>query len=232
MRFTFVMFIILGFAASATAQSAQQLDLPTFKGIDVQTPAEVYLSYGTTQSVSVDGSAAAIQQLSRGVNSRGTWNINSPVQGGEVLRIYITMPSIQRIILSGTGSITCTNQFNLHHLLPLQPLEVELSGNGDISLNLDCRKAVVHLSGNGNIELTGAAGVLNATLSGTGELRSGTLASGSAKLTLSGSGTMEVTARDWLNATLSGSGEIAYKGNPPFNVTQVTGDGSIVQQRS
>lgn len=230
MRLTLLMLIICSFSLFAKAQSTQQLELPIFKGIDVQTAADVYLSYGTTQSVRVEGSAATIQQLSRTVNSRGTWNINSPIQEAERLRIYITLPSIQRITLSGMGSITCTNQFNLHHLMPLQPLEVELSGQGDISLNLDCRKAVVHLSGNGNVELTGSAGVLNATLSGAGELRGSTLASGSAKLTLSGSGTMEVQARDWLNATLSGSGKIAYKGNPPFNVTQVTGDGSIVQR--
>ena len=114
--------------------------------------------------------------------------------------------------------------------MPLHPLEVELSGQGNLALVLDCRKAVVHLSGDGDLDLTGSAGVLNATLSGTGNLRGYSLLSGSAKLTLSGTGNMEVTARDWLNATLSGSGEITYKGNPPFNVTQVTGDGTIVQR--
>lgn len=230
MRFTLLIFTALGFSLLAQAQPPQSIELPPFKGIDVQTHADVYLSYGATQSVRIEGSTETIQHLSRRVNSKGTWNINSPANSRQPLRIYVTLPSIQRIILSGTGSITCTNQFNLHHLMPLQPLEVELSGQGAISLNVDCRKAVVHLSGDGNLELTGAAGVLNATLSGNGELHSATLASGSAKLVLSGSGTMEVTARDWLNATLSGSGEIAYKGNPPFNVTKVTGDGAIVQR--
>lgn len=230
MRFTLLILMALSCSLLTQAQSTQSIELPSFKGIDVQTHAEVYLSYGTTQSVRVKGNAEAIQQLSKRVNSKGTWNINYPTNGRSPLRIYITLPSIQRVILSGTGSIVCTNQFNLHHLMPLQPLEVELSGRGTITLDVNCRKAVVHLSGDGNLELTGAAGVLNATLSGSGKLQSSTLASGSAKLVLSGSGTMDVTARDWLNATLSGSGKITYKGNPPFNVTHVTGDGTIVQR--
>ena len=94
---------VFGVPFLAKAQTAQSLEIPVFKGIDVQTNADVYLSYGKAQKVRVEGSAATIQQLSKRVNSRGVWNINCPVKDDQTLRIYITTPSIPSNALASIG---------------------------------------------------------------------------------------------------------------------------------
>ena len=232
MRFNLlaVLAVLLLQSLGLVAQPGQAINLPAFNGIDLQTKADVYLSYGPTQQVTVEGPEKWINRLSKTINSKGVWNINCPVSTEEAVRIHIVLPLIHRVALSGVGNIICKDQLNLHQLLPLQPLEVELSGVGDISLNLDCRKIVAHLSGMGNLDLAGKAGILNVTLSGSGNVNSDALSCGSVKIDLSGSGNIDVQVRDWFNASISGSGNIAYRGNPPFNVTQVTGAGSITQR--
>lgn len=210
----------------------QETDIPPFKGIDLQGQAEVYLTYGNTQKVTVEGPAALVANLSTTVNSKGIWNIHTRgiKTGKQRLHIYITTPLLPYITLSGSGNISSDNQLNMMGLLPLQPVEIELSGEGNLDLKLKCRKVVVHLSGTGNISLGGETGILNTTLSGTGHINASRLATKSAKVMLSGTGKLELNARDWLNAQLTGSGDILYQGNPPFNVTQVTGTGQITQR--
>ena len=230
MRLLFFVALIVFQSALLTAQRGQPFQMPSFKGIDLQTHADVYLSYGAVQKVIIEGSSEWTQSISKTVNSRGVWNINAKTKSGEVGRIYIVTPSIQHITLSGSGSITCENRLDLHRLMPLQPLEVELSGEGSIALDVDARKVVAHLSGTGNIDLMGKVGVLNSTLSGTGDFRAYPLIANSTKVVLSGTGNVEVQAREWFNATLSGTGNILYRGNPTFNVTQVTGQGNITQR--
>jgi len=86
----------------------------------------------------------------------------------------------------------------------------------------------VAISGSGVVGAKGASRRLNVSLGGSGDLELAQLVARQVRAVLSGSGRIDVTATDSLEASLSGSGVIQYAGNPPHVTTSVTGSGTIV----
>jgi putative autotransporter adhesin-like protein len=84
------------------------------------------------------------------------------------------------------------------------------------------------LSGSGNITAEGSTARLDVVLSGSGNLQLGGLAADEVRATLTGSGTIRVTASKSFAGTIGGSGTIFYGGNPPQVKTSVTGSGVIL----
>lgn len=73
--------------------------------------------------------------------------------------------------------------------------------------------------------------LLNATLSGLGNLKLGQLDADALDLRLSGSGDASVHARRALTAALAGSGDLSYAGEPSVK-SSISGSGSLKRQRT
>jgi hypothetical protein len=82
------------------------------------------------------------------------------------------------------------------------------------------------LSGTGSRQLRGNAINMNAELSGTGNLNAHNLQTNVTSVTLSGTGSAQITVQQNLSATLSGTGSINYHDSPQVTQNRI-GTGSI-----
>jgi hypothetical protein len=117
------------------------------------------------------------------------------------IKITVTSPNITDISASGSNQIRA---------------EGLIGGPWSISLN-----------GSNNAVLSGKISTLTGRLSGSNNLTAQQLTADWANITVSGSGSASVDARQRIDAEISGAGSIAVYGNPPVRNTRVNGSGKI-----
>src|SRR5215469_2664630 len=118
-------------------------------------------------------------------------------------RIKITVTSPNIADLSASGS----NQIRAEGLIG-GPLSISLNGSNDAVLS-------------------GKISTLTGRLSGSNNLTAQRLTADWANITVSGSGSASVDARQRIVAEISGAGSIMVYGNPPVRNTRVNGSGNI-----
>ncbi len=181
------------------------LDLDDIRGFVVSGSQNVVVTQGSPQEIVVEGQANLIDILSTRVRD-GIWEVRftENTRGTEDFTVFVTVPDIDQINVSGSGNI---------------------SGDGD--LNLDVLSIAV--SGSGNVSLAGSVDEQTIVVSGSGEVSNYSLSSRQTTATVSGSGEVRVTATEVLNATVSGSGDIRYRGNPATVNQSVSGSGQVTE---
>lgn len=122
--------------------------------------------------------------------------------------IYLTYTDLRGIQWDGAGNITTESE------LVTDKFELEISGAGNVQMDLNVDDLQVDMSGAGNIELRGSAKTQNVQMSGAGNYNGFDLKSERAKVDMSGVGNVRVYATKELNASASGVGAVRYKGNP------------------
>lgn len=120
------------------------------------------------------------------------------------IEVYVTMPSINMLSISGAGSIDALGNFDANNAL-----ETNISGSGNISFQ------------------QGSAKNFTSTISGSGNVSAFGVIAEKANINISGSGNTEVTATSQLEVTISGSGDVYYKGTPVIT-SHISGSGSII----
>jgi hypothetical protein len=175
-----------------------------FHSIDLAAVADLLVTQGNSQAVGVETDDNIIQHIFTSV-SNGVLTISADVDYTTQHGVIVTLDLIelQRISLSGVGSIT---------------------GQNDISAT----DLVVTLGGTGKITISGNADTLAATLSGVGDIDASGLQTETCTVLLGGTGDCRVNVTQLLNATISGIGDIYYSGNPPTINESITGTGSLI----
>lgn len=201
---------------------SQDLDLPDFDAVHLAMSGEVYITQGSEQSVRVEGKQNIIDELDLSV-SNGRWTIETDrcVRDLNDFKVFITMPDITELSISGSGDIFGENFF------VVQDITLRITGSGDMDLGLEADDVDVDITGSGNMTLEGAGDFLDARISGSGDIRAFDLQVARAKFNISGSGDAEITVADELDVRISGSGDVKYKGNPSVDVS-ISGSGRVV----
>jgi hypothetical protein len=127
--------------------------------------------------------------------------------------IYLTYTQLKRLEWNGAGNIRTES------VLDGDKFELEMSGAGNINMDLRVKALNVNMSGAGNVELKGRADTQTVRMSGAGNYNGFDLKSEKANVELSGVGNVRVYTTEELSASASGVGAIRYKGNPR-NVTK------------
>lgn len=203
---------------------SQDLDLNEFDGISLAFSGDVYLTQGETQSVTVEAQQNIIDNITTEVEGRH-WKIrfDRPVRSAKSVKVYITMKTLDKAIVSGSGSIISQEAFT-----DIGDLRLGVSGSGNIDLELAARGAIDgQISGSGNIELHGRAAALDGAISGSGNIRAYDLEVGSGMVQISGSGNAQVNVTGELEVRISGSGDVTYKGRPTALRSKVSGSGDV-----
>ena len=205
----------------------ETLQVPDFRGINLEEGADVVITQGSVQEVVATGHGNIIDRLKTNV-SGDVWDIDfeNGRYGDYELTIYITVPDLEEVLLSGAGDIIVndfTDQGNL---------DLSISGSGEIFLNqfdgpdyLD-----INISGSGSITAQNDIPSVKKTdirISGSGNYFGFAVNTDECDVVIPGSGVCEVFVNDVLDVTISGSGMVYYKGNPSINQT-ITGSGTIV----
>lgn len=194
-----------------------------FTGFANATNADIVLTRGSEQKVVIRAQQNIMENLKLDVR-HGSWIIapRKWVRRAEPVTVFITIPEIEEIILSGSGNITTTNFFE-----DSGDVSLIISGSGDIDFAGDMRDLNVLISGSGDIDLEGGAETMELVISGSGDVDSYPMDLEKARVTISGSGNVNVFAADYLNILISGSGDVYYKGSPELE-THISGSGRVI----
>lgn len=205
------------------------LDINDFTGIDLQEGADVFIVQGPNQLVEVTGHDNVLDNLEEKVNG-SIWDINlgKDCFNDLDLSIFITVPYIEELHLSGSGNIIVADfedQYNL---------DMTVLGSGKIQVNRfsGTQDVDVRISGSGKIIVSDAfpdLDNLDVQLNGSGKLKAFPMVSQKADIEISGSGDLFITASEYLDVKISGSGDLHYKGNPIIK-TNITGSGVIINE--
>lgn len=154
-----------------------------------------------------------VVKVEKGVNLKTSWK--------KGIKITIPVEDIDEVSLSGSGDVWNSDKLNTDEL------KVELSGSGDINLNVKTNALSSTLTGSGDIKIVGDTDVLETKITGSGDFHGFELNADNTEAYVTGSGDIKVVSNKMLKARVTGSGDITYKGNPDKEDTKVTGSGSI-----
>lgn len=200
----------------------RKIDLNNIKGISLPGSAKVFLKQGSPQEVRIEGQENIIDNLKLDVQGE-VWLIGNkrPVWQSEPVKIFITLETLRLIKISGAGDVEFVNHFR-----DQKDLEIRISGSGKINLDMEGRDINASISGSGDLNMKGSADNLDLVISGSGNIRAFDLTTEKAEIRISGSGGMELSVENRLDARISGSGSVLYKGDPRVN-SSVSGSGSV-----
>jgi hypothetical protein len=197
-----------------------------FDCVDLATNADIYILQSDEFSVEVEASDNVISLIETKVKSsclKIDTKKGNCISGKNTPKIYISLPDLYSISVSGSGDIYLNEQ------MVGNKLDVNISGSGDIyAADLVLDKLVTRISGSGNLRLSSSDTLNNQQIriSGSGKIESFYMPVKNAEINVSGSGECEINVADYLNARISGSGSVLYKGNPHVD-QKITGSGSI-----
>lgn len=203
---------------------SDEFHLPNISGVKLEGIGEVIIRQGNTQEIIVETDNNLMDYLDTDVNG-GVWDIEFErcVRNVTRLTVYITVPEIEKLIVSGSGSIVGEDAF------AGDELETNVSGSGNIEFNFTGNVVEASVSGSGHIDLFGGAEFLDVNISGSGDIRAFDLVSQECDVHISGSGDARVNVEDFLKVRISGSGDVLYMGNPELDI-DITGSGSVIDR--
>lgn len=200
----------------------QSLDLASFEKVSLGVSANLYISQGSTQSITIKGQQNIIDNIISKVEDN-TWKIrfDQPVRRSGELKIYVTLPKLSAMRVSGSGSVYGEGVFDQS-----STFYTGISGSGNMKLVVQAQEVVSKVSGSGNIALDGEAETYEVQISGSGNVRAEELQATKCQVRISGSGSAEVDVADALEVRISGSGDVYYEGRPKIN-SRISGSGDL-----
>jgi hypothetical protein len=206
----------------------EQRVVSRFNRVDFRGIGRLILSQAEKQSVTVTASEAVISHVRTEVRE-SVLNISLRWWPGilfripeiKTLEVQLVVEDLAGIKVSGAGFVESRER------LQVQEMVLQLSGAGEIQLELQGRRIMTHLTGAGRIVLWGEAAEQDIRLTGAGSVQAERLVSRTAKIHSSGAGECRVHATESLDVRLSGAGTIRYLGNPRIQ-SRITGVGTLV----
>ena len=188
-----------------------------FSKIRLEIPADLYLKQGINFKINIEADDEVLKKIKTEVNS-GTLTIKRDIKNlvypfNKVI-IYIEIPEVSGLIVSGSGSIFAETPVNT------KDIEFDVNGSGEITINnLNASIIRANISGSGEISLKGDSVVekLNLKINGSGDYKAENLKIKTVDATINGSGDAKVYVEKELNANVHGSGNIGYYGKPVVN---------------
>ena len=185
---------------------------------------DVYLSQGAAYSVRVEAEENLlpyIEIVADGDELKirtkdGYWLSNTTD-----LKIFITAPAYSRVKTFGSGNIFSQGKLN-----NTSPIELEVSGSGDVKVELNAPEVHAELKGSGNIDLGGETRTFTGSIMGSGDIRASNLKTENASVDIMGSGNADVYASVKLDVDIKGSGDVRYRGEAQTS-SSINGSGSV-----
>lgn len=227
MKVLFNLFLALCISLPLLAQKSETRSLNGFSKLAVGVPADVILTKGPFKVVLRGDNLDEVETVVKGnelviKRKNDKWSLFGNSNGD--LTIYISMPALEGVSLSGSGKLTSDDQFSSKNM------KLRVSGSGSMRMNVVADNVDAHVSGSGNIEARGSANNFEAHISGSGKVKADQLRAQVVDVHISGSGDCNVHADEKLEAHISGSGNVRYTGNPANVNSRTSGSGKIVKK--
>jgi hypothetical protein len=217
---------LLAVAASADQPVTESRQIGDFSTIEASGGYTIYLSQDSTVSLRLEGDKNDLAKIVTKVENGKLIIKHKPgirlfSFDRDDISVYIGFKDINSIEISSSNKVVGQKP------LRFKDLAIDVSGSGEIVMDLQAAKVDADLSGSGNLRLKGAADALIVDVSGSGDIKCLDLKAKKVELSISGSGDAEVNAADELKVEVSGSGDVKYRGNPAKVSQSVSGSGSI-----
>ncbi|WP_428328666.1 head GIN domain-containing protein [Mucilaginibacter sp.] len=190
-------------------------------------PFNVHIKINGTESLKIEASADVTKEIETTVEgSKLQIKFKHHNWGNESygkIDIYITAKSLLALANSGSGSM------DVDGTVSGEDVNVILSGSGSISSSVKSGQLHATLSGSGSIHLTGSANDAKVLISGSGEVLGKGLTTGSASVTITGSGSAYFHADKTISARIVGSGNVIYSGSATVD-SHTLGSGRVSKE--
>lgn len=212
-----------GLVFAAHAQNREVRNTGPFTRVGMGVSGTLHLTQGSEFKVSIEGPKRLLEDIVTRVE-KGRLVIKYKSWGPhlEKVDVFITMPEIEGLSVSGSGEI--------YNETPLRSEEIDLAVSGSGRIRLDrftAEEVSAKISGSGAIIVSGKkCSDLEVAISGSGQVDTQELQSREVSAKISGSGSARVYAGEKLDASISGSGNVRYSGHPVVNA-RVSGSGKV-----
>jgi len=204
------MLVVLLLVATLTqAQNREVRQVDNFTKISFGYAGKLYLKQGSPQRVELEGDRDVLEEVETDVDggrlkigNEGKWfNWNG---GNKKITVYITVPDIEAVSVSGSGDIIGETKIRTNDL------DLNVSGSGSLSLDIEARGDVeARVSGSGKMDVKGHCESFEGDVSGSGKVNISATIDETADFGISGSGKIQASGRaEFFKANLSGSGRV------------------------
>lgn len=224
---TAIIFAITATAGIVNGQSdnKETRDLKGFTKVNFGVSGNLYINIGPEFKVVLEGDRDLLEDIETEVSGgklvikKDNWHMNM----NEKVTVYITMPEIEGLGVSGSGKAEIKDP------VKTDDLGLSVSGSGKLFTNaIDVSNLKCSISGSGDISVGGGnAETGDISISGSGNYTGETAKIKSADMSISGSGNCLVNVSESLTAHVSGSGNVTYTGGSPKIDARVSGSGKV-----
>jgi hypothetical protein len=224
----FVLTVMVLTAGYAKGQSGKETrNVTDFSEVGFGIAGNLYIKFGSSFSVVLEGDKDYLEIIETVVKN-GKLIIRTEDHNffgfhSHQADVYITMPSLKALGVSGSGKATVEDP------LKAEILDLNVSGSGKIVVN-DLKAAELNsgISGSGDIVLSGSGEVQKGdfSVSGSGSFKGDNVKISDLEVRISGSGNCSCNVSGNLKASVSGSGNVWYSGNPRLDV-RTSGSGHV-----
>lgn len=189
-------------------QHREVRNVDAFTKVSFGFPGKLYLKQGSPQKVELEGDADVLEEVETEVSGgrlrigkEGKW---FDWRTDDKITVYITMPDIEAVAVSGSGDVVGQSRIRTNDL------KLNVSGSGALSLDVEANGDVeADVSGSGDINLKGRFHAFESDVSGSGKVALSATIDGLADFGISGSGKVEASgSADRVSAQISGSGKV------------------------
>ena len=222
--------VVVIFITSATYLSGQSVSKETrkasgFSEIGFGVAGTLTVKVGSDFSVVLEGDKEYLSEIETVVRDNKLYirNYNNHFFNNEKVDVYITIPELRGIGVSGSGTAKTEGK------VKADKIYFNVSGSGRIVVSdLEADQFESGISGSGNVIVNGTGSADKGTIhvSGSGSYRGESFEIDHLEVNISGSGSCSCKAGDELNARVSGSGNVNYYGNPRIDA-RVSGSGHV-----
>ena len=196
-------------------------EISDFTKITLKANANIYITQSDKFSVEIEAENNVIPYLTTKLRGEElVISVKRCVLTRKPIKIYISLPDLEEINLTGSGNIFGENEISV------KELKLNISGSGKIDLSLEAEKLISIITGSGKISLSGNTSFHKIILSGSGIIDAVNFGTSDALVNLSGSGKCRIKVINDLTINLSGSGVVEYDGNPDIK-SNITGSGKV-----
>ena len=195
--------------------------LDTFDRIRVKGSTNVVLQQGATPSLVVEADDNIVPIITTEVRS-GELVVSSSqnYRTRNPVTVYVTTPALQAVRVEGSADVVSTTA------LEGEALAVEVSGSGNVELEVYYNELTVDISGSGDVDVSGEVTTQDISVVGSGNYRARNLPSVDCFIDVAGSGDGQVRVSRLLEVKVTGSGDVIYYGDPEIRST-VSGSGDL-----
>ena len=204
----FTLIAILVSTSLLMAQQREVRNVDSFTKISFGFPGKLYLKQGSPQKVELEGDRDVLEEVETEV-SGGRLRIGREDKwfnwsGDDKITVYITVPNIEGVSVSGSGDIIGQTKIRTNDI------DLNVSGSGSLSLEVEANGDVdANVSGSGDMQLKGHFESFESDVSGSGRVHLDAAIDGAADFGISGSGKIEASgSADLVKASISGSGKV------------------------